>query len=79
MLLDKYQNYQIKYIEKEPLPTICNGCEEDCGSCDNAGLRFYLSEKDSLIMQRKAKAQAIKRLMRELETIDNRLRQMDEQ
>ena len=37
MDLDKYRDYHIEWIEADPPPEVCNGCNEDCGSCDNAG------------------------------------------
>lgn len=70
MDLDKYSDYHVEYIEVENLPQECNGCREDCGNCDSAGLRWYLSEKDNLILQRKAKADHVKRLLRDLEKLD---------
>ena len=70
MNLDKHKDYRIEYIEADPLPEVCNNCNEDCGSCDNAGWRWHLSEKDRLILERKGKAQAIKRLIREIERLD---------
>lgn len=73
MDLNKYNDYHIEYLERKPLPTICENCNDDCGSCDNAGLRWYLSEKDELILERKAKANRIKRLLQDIENIDNRL------
>lgn len=53
MDLDKYRDYHIEWIEADPPPEVCNGCNEDCGSCDNAGLRWYLSKRDELIIKRK--------------------------
>ena len=56
MDLDRYSDYHIEYIEADPIPEVCNGCNDDCGSCENAGLRWYLSKKDELIISRKGKA-----------------------
>ena len=68
--LEKYKDNHIEWIEADPPPAVCNGCNEDCGSCDNAGLRWYLSKRDELIIQRKSKAKAIERLLREISRID---------
>ena len=70
MDLDRYSDYHIEYIEADPISEVCNGCNDDCGSCENAGLRWYLSKKDELIISRKGKAQAVKRLLREIARID---------
>lgn len=79
MDLNKYKDHHIEYLEADPLPAVCENCEEDCGSCDNAGLRWYLSEKDDLIIQRKAKAKSIERCLRDIERIDRRLAELEEQ
>ena len=68
--LEKYKGYHIEYIEADPIPEVCNDCKEDCGSCDDFGLRWYLSKKDELIIHRKAKVKAIERLLREINRID---------
>lgn len=48
----------------------------DCGSCDNAGERFYLSRRDELTLLKKGKQRAIERLEREIQAIDNELAQL---
>lgn len=42
----------------------------DCGSCENAGERWYLSRRDELILQRKAAEKAIERFQRKIAAID---------
>lgn len=64
----------IDYIETSPLPQVCVDCEEeDCYNCDNALERWRLSEKDELLLQKKLKLQAIKRLEYQIEEIDKKL------
>lgn len=72
-LFDKYKNYQIEFIEVEPLPKACIDCKDDCGSCENAGERWYLSKKNQLIIKRKYKIKAVERLLREINQIDAEL------
>ena len=89
----------IEYNEANPLPLVCQECEEkqriynaaaeaeklkmeeegfsfDCGSCDYAGERWYLSRKDELILQRKAAEKAIERFQRKIAAIDKELASM---
>ena len=64
----------IEYIEADPLPLVCQQCKEQyCDECDHAGERWYLSERDELLLQKKAKEQAIRRLQRQIQEIDNKL------
>lgn len=91
----------IEYIEANPLPLVCQECEEkqrlynaadeaekirmeteedfncDCGSCEHAGERWYLSRRDELILQRKAAEKAIERFQRKIAAIDKELSSME--
>ena len=68
----------MEWIEANPLPPACIECEargedEDCGSCEHGGERFYLSREDELYLLRKGKIKAIQRLQRELQAIDDEI------
>ena len=68
----------MNYIEAEPKPVACQKCEEsgivrDCGTCDNAGDRWYLSRKDELLLKRKSLLKAIERYERQIDAIDREL------
>lgn len=64
----------MNYIEANPLPEECVACkEQDCGECDFAGKRWYLSRKDELILQRKGLLKAIERNERKIREIDKEL------
>ena len=73
----------IEYIEVNPIPEICQECEDkggdDCGSCDYAGLRWILPREEELWMKRKLKIKAIQRLQSELSMIDTELAEIMEQ
>ncbi len=60
----------MEYIEANPLPPECENCNEDCGSCDIAGKRWYLSKADELRLQRKSLLKAIERYERQIARID---------
>ena len=75
--LDKYCNYQVEYIEEHILPSECKECNEDCGSCDNALLRWSITNKDKLILQRKVKCTQVRRLLRDIERIDEEIEVLD--
>ena len=68
----------MNYIEANPIPLACQKCEEsgvvgDCGSCDNAGERWYLSRRDELLLKRKGLLKAIERYERQIDAIDREL------
>lgn len=63
----------MEYIEANPLPPECENCKEDCGSCDIAGKRWYLSKADELRLRRKGLIKAIERLERQINEIDAEL------
>ena len=68
------EDLSMEWLEANPLPVVCENCEEeDCYNCDHAGERWYLSERDELLLQKKAKEQAIRRLQRQIQEIDNKL------
>lgn len=53
----------LEWIEADPLPEECTSCcEEDCGSCDYAGKRWYLSREDKLRLRKKGLLHTINRL-----------------
>lgn len=42
----------LNYIEKNPLPEICQSCNElDCYNCEHAGERLILPERDKIKKQ----------------------------
>ena len=64
----------MEYLEANPLPVECQNCEdEDCGECDFAGKRWYLSRSDELKLKRKGLRKAIERLERQIQAIDAEL------
>ena len=64
----------MEYIEVSPLPKACQDCHEpDCYECDYAGERWVLPKKQELLLQKKMKEQAIRRLQRQIEEIDKQL------
>ena len=77
MDLNRYKDYRLQYVEAEKLPEECENCNDDCGNCENAGLRWKLGEKDALILERKSKAKAVERLLRDIERIDNRIKEFE--
>lgn len=37
----------MEFIEADPLPIQCRSCgEQDCGECDDCGLRWLLAKED---------------------------------
>lgn len=60
----------MEWLEANPLPEMCQGCQEDCGNCDHALSRWYLSEEDELRLKRKGLIKAIERLQRQVDEID---------
>jgi len=68
----------MEWIEKNPLPTECQGCaEEDCYNCDMAGERWYLTEVDELRLRRRSLERAIERMQRQIAEIDDKLAQIE--
>ena len=64
----------MEYIEANPLPIECQECQdEDCGECDVAGMRWYLSRADELRVKRKGLLKAIERIERQIKKIDEEL------
>ncbi|MBQ2661131.1 MAG: hypothetical protein IJF80_00585 [Clostridia bacterium] len=64
----------MKWLEADPLPVVCQGCQEqDCHGCDYAGMRWYFSPKDELLIRRKGLIKAIERLRRQVDEIDRQL------
>ena len=64
----------MEYIEANPLPIECQECQdEDCGECDVAGKRWYLSRADELRLKRKGLLKAIERMERQIKKIDEEL------
>ncbi len=68
----------MKWTEADPLPPECLACREgDCTECDTAGKRWYLSEREELLLRKKGIIQAIERLMRQLDEIDAALLRLE--
>jgi len=64
----------MEWLEADPLPKECQVCKAgDCYNCDYAGKRWYLSRKDTLLLQRKGLSKAIARLQRQIDAIDKEL------
>lgn len=64
----------MEYIEVSPLPSVCVDCQEpDCAECDFAGERWILPPKQELLLQRKKKEMAIRRLQRQIQEIDKKI------
>lgn len=69
----------MKWLEADPIPAECSDCrEQDCYNCDIAGKRWVLSEEDQLRTDRALKMQAIGRLQRQVEEIDQKLQSLKE-
>ena len=51
----------------------------DCGSCDYALDRFYLSREDELRLKRKGLERAVARLQRQISAIDEELKQIKQE
>ena len=49
----------------------------DCAECDTTGKRWYLSEREELLLRKKGIIQAIERLMRQLDEIDAALLRLE--
>lgn len=64
----------MEWLEANPLPVECEGCEEDdCYNCDYAGKRWYLPKEEELRIRRKGMIRAIERLQKQVEDIDREL------
>ena len=64
----------MKWIEAEPLPKECQSCRnEECYNCDNAGKRWYLSQKEELQLRRKSLVGAMERMKKQITEIDREL------
>lgn len=70
----------MEYYEANPLPLVCKVCEAsgnvDCGECEHALERFYLSRRDELILQRKAAERGIERFQRRIVEINKELEKL---
>ena len=52
----------LNYIEKNPLPQICQSCMElDCYNCEHAGERLILPERDKIRLSMEIKKKQILR------------------
>ena len=61
--------------ETKPLPNVCRTCtEDDCYNCDYAGLRWKLDKVDELNIRKKMLIRAIIRLQKQIEVIDEALK-----
>ena len=64
----------MEWIEADPLPAVCQNCqEEECYNCDYTGERWTLSQADELRVRRKGLLKAIERLQRQVKAIDAEL------
>lgn len=69
--------------EANPLPEVCQKCEaekweRDCGSCEYGGLRFTISEVDSLRASRKALLRRMERDGERVIEIERKLQELGE-
>ncbi len=65
----------MEYREVVPLPSMCRGCKEaECYNCDYARLRWELEPTQELLLKKKLKEQAIRRLQKEIDEIDRQLK-----
>ena len=54
----------IQWLEKVPLPQVCETCEEaDCDVCEHALERWYLSPEDELALKAKLLDKSIARAL----------------
>ena len=68
----------MEWIETNPLPMVCQECQQqeeidDCGSCEYAGERWFLSRNDRLLLEKKAAENAIRHFQRRIAAIDKEL------
>ena len=69
----------MNWIEANPLPEECQKCmRQSCYHCDHAGKRWYLSQKDDLLLRRKMLLKSIARTQKQIEEIDKELALMEE-
>lgn len=73
----------MELIEANPLPQVCQKCEakkwkRDCGSCEYGGLRFTISEADSLRASRKGLLRRIERDRAKVKEIEAKLQELGE-
>lgn len=65
----------MEYIENSVAPAACIECDaKDCYECDHAGERWQLTELSKLLLKRKAKENAIKRLQQEIMQLDREIK-----
>ena len=68
----------MEFAEAEILPEKCCDCAEpDCGSCDCAMERWRPQRRDELLLRRRLKERALRRLEREIAGIDRELAALD--
>ncbi len=64
----------MEWKEADGLPAVCENCsEEDCYNCDHARERWTLSPREALILRRKGLTNAVMRLLRQIQSIDEEL------
>ena len=63
--------------EADTIPKECRNCKKDCYSCDIAGKRWSLSQRDSLLIKRKMMVRAVERLQRKIAEIDKELKKLE--
>lgn len=69
----------MEWMEAEVLPNVCKGCEEeDCYNCEYAYLRWKLPQEEELRIRRKMLVKAIERLQKQVMTLDEELKRIQE-
>lgn len=68
----------MNWIEADTLPEACQRCvQQSCYNCDHAGKRWFLSQKDDLLLRRKMLLKTIARSQKQIEEIDKELALME--
>lgn len=73
----------MELIEANPLSKVCQECEakklqRDCGSCEYGGLRFTISEADTLRTTRKSLLRRMERDGAKVKEIEAKLQELGE-
>lgn len=69
----------LRYREADPLPEVCQHCEEpECDECDHFTERFLYSELDLMRATRKGYEQAIRRFERKIAEADKKILELEE-
>lgn len=69
----------MNWIDAVSLPEECQKCEQQsCYNCDVAGKRWFLSQKDDLLVRRKMLLKSIERSQKQIDEIDKELALMED-